>query len=67
MALLGHRRVAAACAGLTVGLVLAVLARRVARGPGRPDADREAFLEHRLERMRAARVRLAAAGNGSVP
>jgi hypothetical protein len=65
MALLGHRRVAAACAGVTIGLVAAVLARRVGARPGRPDADREAFLELRRERMREARVRLVAATNGS--
>jgi hypothetical protein len=65
MALLGHRRVAAACAGLTIGLVAAVLARRVGGRPGRRDAGREAFIELRRQRMRAARVTLVATRNGS--
>jgi uncharacterized membrane-anchored protein YhcB (DUF1043 family) len=56
---------AAACAGLTIGLVAAVLARRVGARPARHDAAREAFLELRRERMREARVKLVATRNGS--
>jgi hypothetical protein len=65
MALLGNRRVAAAFAGVTIGLVAAVLARRVGVGPRRRDAAREAFIAARLERMRAARSELVATRNGS--
>jgi hypothetical protein len=66
MALCTHKRVAAACAGLTVGLFAALVAQRAAAAQAtRRQADRELFLESRRERMQAARASLVSTRNGS--
>jgi hypothetical protein len=65
VALRANRRVAAACAGLTIGLLAAAIAHRAAARAGGRDADRQAYLDARLERMRAARIRLVSTRNGS--
>jgi hypothetical protein len=56
-------RLVAACACIALGLVASALVRRAGTGPTAPDADREAFLEDRRERMRAARDALLAASD----
>jgi hypothetical protein len=56
-------RIAAACTGAAIGLVASMLVRRAGTGAAAPDPDREAFLESRRERMRAARGALVAAND----
>jgi hypothetical protein len=66
MALRVNKRMAAACAGLTIGLIAALVAQRAAAAQAtRRQADREAFLESRRERMLAARASLVPTRNGS--
>jgi hypothetical protein len=56
-------RVVAACACIALGLVASALVRRAGNGHPDPDADREAFLAERRERMRAARAALLPASD----
>lgn len=58
-------RIAAACACAVIGLVACMLVRRAGTGATASDPDREAFLESRRERMRAARSALLAASDRS--
>jgi hypothetical protein len=58
-------RIAAACAFLAIGLVASMLVRRAGAGAPARDPEREAFLESRRERMRAARSALLDASDRS--
>jgi hypothetical protein len=58
-------RIAAACAFAAIGLIASMLVRRAGTGVPARDRDREAFLESRRERMRAARSALLDASDRS--
>jgi hypothetical protein len=56
-------RFVAACACVALGFVASALVRRAGSAPATPDAEREAFLADRRQRMRAAREALLTASD----